>query len=179
MFTIYLSAVHCSSGLRAPNQHPSIPCSCYRGWAPCFLICHPTPSSSTPPLPPSQASVSTLSLPAYLPKPTAPSSHSARGLSCAAHGTLTLSPGSCTPASQIGYLPASRHSASFSFAHSSFHLKRKLPGFYVLHDHLISFFLHSQVFERVIHTNLSFSHLALMNRPAVIWFLPPSHLRSD
>lgn len=83
------------------------------------------------------------------------------------------------PSLPNGYLPASRHSASFSFACNSFYLKRKLPGFYALHDHLISFFLHSQVFERVIHTNLSFSHLPLMNQPTVTWFLPPSHCHSD
>lgn len=121
----------------------------------------------------------TLSLPVYLPKPTAPSSHSARGLSCTAYGTLSLSPGSSTPASPTGYLPASWHSAASSFTRIFFHLKRKLPGFYILPDYLISFFLHSQVFERVIHTNFSFSHLPLMNWPTMTWFLPPSHRHSD
>lgn len=122
----------------------------------------------------------TLSLSASMPKPITPSSLSARGLPSSAHRARSLSSGSASPASPAGYLLSFLHSASFSFAFSSFHLKRNLPSFYItLHYHSIPLFLHSQVFKRVTHTNSSLPHLPLMTQPTVAWFPTPSHLCSD
>lgn len=65
-----------------------------------FLL-HPTPSSFTGISRHSSSLPFSPSAYPYLPKPPAPSSHSARGLSCTAHGTLSLSPVSSAPASPM------------------------------------------------------------------------------
>ena len=104
-----------------------------------LLLLGPQPALLTPPL-------CTLSLSAFLPKPCS-LSHSAGGLPRTAHKSagglprtayraLSMSSGTSTPASPIGYPLPSLHSDFFSLAFSSFHLKRNLPRFCIaVHYH--------------------------------------------